>query len=455
MDTIVAVATPPGAGGIGIVRMSGPEAVTVAERLFRRPGGAPLSAAAPLHLVLGAAVDPRSGEPIDEVLAVRMPAGRSYTGEPVVELQAHAGKAVLDAIVAGALACGARIAEPGEFTRRAFLGGRLDLSQAEAVADLIAAESEEARRQALRQLQGETGSAVRSLRERLLDLVGAAEALLDFAEEEQLPDRFDHAAIEAIAAEIRELVAWGKAGNSVRDGLKVVVTGRTNAGKSSLFNKILDSPRSIVTPAPGTTRDFIEERATVCGVPVVLVDTAGIRDPGDAAEAEGIRRSMSLLYSADLVLHLIDRSAPLHDADREMLLRLRERPSLVVATKTDLPQELDTDALLEQVPGPGLFPLSLVDGSGYDPLLRALAERCRGLRAERRGGNASPNLRHQAILARTLSCLESAVAFAGTGPLDLLATELRSALDSLGEITGETATEEVLERIFSRFCIGK
>ena len=308
-DTIAAVATAAGEGGIGIVRISGPGAPAIGARLFRGRGGRPLSEAAPFRLTLGAAVD-RSGDVIDEVLAVRMPPGRSYTGEATVEIQAHGGPAVLEAILGEALAAGAREAQPGEFTKRAFLGGRIDLAQAEAVAELIAARSVAARRRAVRQLQGKAGERVRELRRDLLDCLAYGEALIDFGEEEGIADPLPGTALGEIARGIRGLLEEGRAGARGTEGSSVVFIGLPNSGKSSIFNKLSDSSRSIVTPDPGTTRDYVEERAMLRGIRVVLTDTAGIRATEDRAEAEGVRRGLACAREARLVLLVVDGSLP-------------------------------------------------------------------------------------------------------------------------------------------------
>lgn len=456
-DTVVAVSTPPGEGGIGIVRLSGPAATTIADRLFQPRRGGRLSSRPPFHLFLGVVIDPRTEEPIDEALAVRMPPGRSYTGEPMVELQTHGGRAILDGIIGSALACGARIAAPGEFTRRAFLNGRLDLSQAEAVAELIHAESEDARCLALRQMLGETGREIRALRERLLELVSQAEAFLDFSEEEGITVPLDQAMIAALALEMRHLASRGRKDNPRREGIRAVIVGRPNVGKSSLFNMLVDSNRSIVTPTPGTTRDFIEERAFIDGFPVVLIDTAGIHPSQDPVEAEGITRSEAHILSSDIVILLIDGSEPLLPSDHELVARLKGLSPIMVITKIDLPRTCSADTFRAHLPGIDLIELSVRTGEGYEAFRTSLAQRCRKRLGTMRPPLTSPNLRHQEILERASGLLDKVVTGLDSQPfsIDLVATDLRSSLNCLGEITGETATEEILDRIFSRFCIGK
>jgi tRNA modification GTPase len=454
-DTIAAIATAPGEGGIGIVRVSGPAAPDVAEAIFRGRGGRRLADASPSLLVLGAVVDPASGQPIDEVLAVRMPEGRSYTGQATLEIHAHGGRAVLDAVLGAALAAGARPADPGEFTKRAFLSGRIDLAQAEAVAGIIAADTEQERRAALAQLQGGLSGEVRALRELLLDLVAAAEAAVDFEDDEGAAEPPAAAEVAAVAKEVRALVARGRA-HAGRQGATVVIAGRTNAGKSSLFNMLLNFERSIVAPVPGTTRDYVAERSVIEGSAMTLVDTAGLRESGDAVEAEGVRRSRRQILAADLVVACVDGSEPLEEGDLALLEELRGRDPIVVITKADLPQRIDRATLERRVPGIARFTLSVVAGDGCAPFIAALAARCAGPQSGP-GSSAAPNARHLDALRRAAEFLDTAEDLLGgrTPAVDRAAVELQGALSALGEVTGETADDEVLDRVFSRFCIGK
>lgn len=455
-DTIAAVATGAG-GGIGIVRISGPAALGVGGSIFRGRGGRSLGEAPPFLLGLGTAVAPGSCEPLDEALAVWMPAGRSYTGETTVEIHAHGGPAVLEAVLQAAIAAGARLAEPGEFTKRAFLGGRLDLTQAEAVAAIIGAESELERRCALANLRGGLAVAVRHLRGRLLELVAGAQAALDFGDEEDAGEDPTPAAVVELAREIRELAGRGRAARVATRGPRVAIAGRPNSGKSSLFNVLVNFERSIVAPGPGTTRDYVEERAVIGGAAVTLIDTAGLRRSDDPVEAEGVTRSWKQIEESDLLVVLIDGSQPATDEDAALLAAARARSSIVVASKSDLPAATARDGLSSLGGDLPVFPLSTLTGEGLPPFVAALAARCRAAQPAETAIAVAPNLRHQEALDRAATALDGAgeLLSGGRPRLDLAADELLSALAALDEITGEQAADGVIEAIFGRFCVGK
>lgn len=454
-ETIAAVATPPGEGGVAIVRISGSQAVRVASRIFRGRGGRSLEKASPWKLLLGDLVDPTTDEPIDEVLAVRMPAGRSYTGEPTVEIHGHGGRLVIDAVLGATLKAGARLAEPGEFTKRAFLSGRLDLTQAEAVAQLIAAESENGRRLALVHLHGGLTGSIQEIRRRLLDLIADMESILDLEEDEGAEP--STAELERIAGDVRNLTAAGRNIPPTGEGLKVVFAGRTNSGKSSLFNKLLNFERSIVTSLPGTTRDYVEGRISTGGGLITLIDTAGLRSSDDPAEVLGMLRSRRQISEADLILFLIDGSLATREEDALLPEELRDRSLIVVINKADLPMRLDLQEVRSQFPRSPIHVLSARTGEGCQSLKEVLSRRCRELLGAEIAPRATPNRRQRDALERAGTFLDRAVerGFRKEYPLDQTAADLRSALDAIGEITGETATEDILERIFSRFCVGK
>jgi tRNA modification GTPase len=455
-DTIAAVATGAG-GGIGIVRISGPDALAIGARVFRGGGGRSLEAGAPFLLVLGTAHDPDSREPIDEVLAVRMPEGRSYTGEPTVEIQGHGGRVVLEAVLQATLRAGARLAGPGEFTRRAFISGRLDLTQAEAVAELICAEDDATRRAALRQLHGAVAGEVNRLRERLLDLVANVEAALDFEEGEIPDDLPSPAQVDSLAGDIRQLAVRAGGAAGVPGAISVAFAGRANSGKSSIFNYLLNFKRSIVAPVPGTTRDYIEERSMIGGASVTLIDTAGLRATFDAVEAEGVRRSIKRIEDAGIVILVLDGSEPNHPDDGCLFDLALDRSPIVVVSKSDLPLRLDPDTFRTRTTGLAMFTLSAVTGAGFPDFIAALTSRCQAAGQVAGFSTAAPGLRHRDALERAAGHLDAAAlqARSGDGFLDQMALELLAALAALGEITGQAATEEILERIFSRFCIGK
>lgn len=451
LDTIAAIATPLGEGGLAVLRVSGPQALAVADRCFVPRGRhAQKPSEAPSHtLHYGHVV--RDGRVVDEVMAAVMRAPRTFTTEDTVEITCHGGllpaRLVLDAL----LAAGARLAQPGEFTRRAFLHGRLDLAQAEAVADLIHARTELALAAANEQLAGHLSRRIGLLRDDLLNLLAHVEAHLDFPDEDIAPDtqarlleRLDRA-----GAFLEELLRTANEGQILRRGLRVAIVGRPNAGKSSLLNRLLGHDRAIVSPVAGTTRDTIEETADIRGLPLVFIDTAGLREAADDLEAEGIRRSRESLARADLILHVLDASAPLAGADREHLEELAGRKRLLVANKADLPPQLD-------LPGETLHRVSCLTGDGIEALKDALRDTVRsgGIGAEML--QVMINSRHQDALRRAREAAGHAAAALRDGvPLDLVALDLRLAVQAVGEVVGQTATEDLLDSIFSQFCLGK
>lgn len=453
-ETIAAIATGQGAGGIGIVRLSGPDALAIGSRVFRGRGGRSLESTPPLTLLLGTVAAPATGEPLDEALALHMRAGRSYTGEPTVEIQCHGGRAVLDAVLRAVLGAGARPAAPGEFTKRAFLSGRIDLSQAEAIAELIAAGTEGERRAAYSRLRGEIGDRARALHGRLLDLVAAAETILDHGDEETEAVGPDCASITALATELRDLAALGESRERSLCGHTVVIAGRVNSGKSSIFNKLCEYERSIVSPLPGTTRDYVAEQSWVNGSLVNLVDTAGLRESLDPIEQEGIHRSRARIHESDILVIVIDGSVPADEADLRLVDEFRGRRPIIVLSKSDLPCRADRTALSRGYPEIEILELSTLDLDGCRYLARSLAQRCR--ESDQEGEGIAPNLRHRCSLLSAAAALEASAGLLGSdAPLDLAVAELHGALSALREITGESAGEAVIERIFSRFCIGK
>jgi tRNA modification GTPase len=445
-DTIAAIATAPGRGGIGIVRVSGSSCRSIANALL---GCVPEPRAAELHRFLDAAA-----EPIDEGLALYFPGPASFTGEDVLELHGHGGPVVMDLLLRRVLELGARPAAPGEFTQRAFLNDKLDLAQAEAVADLIDSGSAEAARAALRSLQGEFSSQVHALAEAVLELRMWVEAAIDFPEEEVdfLGDRALAARLEFIRHRFAELAETARQGALLRDGLTIVIAGRPNAGKSSLLNRLAGYDAAIVTPIPGTTRDVLRERIEIDGLPVHVLDTAGLRESPDEVEAEGIRRAHRELARADRVLFVVDASddEAVAAIDADLATLPSDAPRTVVLNKIDrLAGEpgMDPD-------GPVRVHLSAATGAGLD-LLRAHLKDCVGFHPAG-SGVLSARARHLEALRRARAHVEEAHRLlterhAG----ELVAQELTDAQKQLGEITGEVSSDDLLGRIFSSFCIGK
>lgn len=452
-QTIIAPATPPGEGGVGIIRLSGPLAESALLRFFhssRRP--APFTSHRLYHGHLRSAAD----EPIDEVLAVVMRAPHSFTREDVVEIHCHGGPTVMQRILDLFLDRGeVRLARPGEFTLRAFLNGRLDLAQAEAVIDLIRCRSEAACGVAMRQLEGRLSQAIHGFRDELAELLALVEAHIDFSEEEIEPPPRDRLAAVGrdVLGRMGRLLATFEEGRALREGLSVLILGRPNVGKSSLLNALLGEARAIVTDVPGTTRDTIEETLTLGGLPLRLVDTAGIRLTADPVEAEGVRRAHLKVASADLVLLVIDGSVPPTDDDLLALGACKDARLLLVVNKLDLPGA----PLPEPFAALSMARISTHTGEGLDELTQRMAAFFTTAAAgEGRESVLLSDRRHREALLRARDALARFCAEAGaTASLELLAIELRDALQALGEITGETTPDEILERIFSRFCIGK
>ena len=445
-DTIAAVATAPGRGGIGIVRVSGRGCRSIAEGLL---GRVPEPRSAELHRFLDA-----TGEPIDEGIALYFPAPASFTGEDVLELQGHGGPVVMDLLLRRTLELGARAAEPGEFTQRAFLNDKLDLTQAEAVADLIDSGSAQAARAALRSLQGEFSSQVHDLAEAVLELRMWVEAAIDFPEEEVdfLGDRALDARLEFIRHRFAGLAETARQGALLRDGLTLVIAGRPNAGKSSLLNRLAGYDAAIVTPIPGTTRDVLRERIEIDGLPLHVLDTAGLRESPDEVEAEGIRRAHREITRADRVLFVVDASdaAAVASIEADLAGLPTDAPRTVVLNKID---RLGQPPRIEAVE-PTRVHLSAATGAGLD-LLRIHLKDCVGFHPAG-SGVLSARARHLEALRRARAHVEEAHRLlierhAG----ELVAQELTDAQKQLGEITGEVTSDDLLGRIFSSFCIGK
>lgn len=445
-DTIAAVATPPGRGGVGIVRVSGALAPDIAREMFGKLPGARVA-------TFGVFRDAQ-GNALDQGLALYFPAPHSFTGENVLELHGHGGPVVLDALLARVLECGARLARPGEFSERAFLNGKLDLAQAEAVADLIEAGSGEAARAALRSLEGEFSRRVRTIVDALVQLRMHVEAALDFPEEELdfLVDVRILSGLDRLATDMEGLAADAQQGVLLHDGMTVVIAGPPNAGKSSLLNALARSDAAIVSPIPGTTRDVLRERIHIDGMPLHVVDTAGLRDSTNAIEAEGVRRARAQMQRADLVLFVTDDadsdSAAVQIASQHVP---GELPLLHVRNKIDLSGRAAGQT--ETATGVEIA-LSAVTGAGLDALRDHLKQRM-GYRS----GNAglfSARRRHLDALSRARAAVEQGHArLSETRAGELLAEELRVAQNALGEITGEFTADDLLGRIFSEFCIGK
>ncbi len=452
-ETITAISTPLGESGIGIVRLSGKEALGIASRIFRSPRGKGPEEACSHSILYGRIVDPADGDVVDEVLLSVMKAPNTYTREDVVEINCHGGMIPLRRVLELTIREGARLAEPGEFTFRAFMNGRIDLSQAEATADLIRAKTERSSALALQQLSGSLSRKIASLREALIGVCAHIEAYIDFPEEDidvQTADELLQR-LNMVISELKRLSSSYDEGRFFREGVSAAIVGRPNVGKSSLLNALVERERAIVTELPGTTRDVIEEYLNIDGLPLRIMDTAGIREAHNLAESEGVRRSLQAIDGADLVLAVLDISVPLGEEDLEIIERVKNRRSIVVLNKSDLPHLLEEDLL------PGEMTrvrISAKTGEGLGSLKREIGSALSGGGASE--GLMVTNLRHKLAIDRAAEALARGGEALREGmPSEITALELREGLNRLGEISGEVTTEEILERIFSQFCIGK
>ena len=476
-DTIAAIATPLGEGGLAVIRLSGPQALAVADRCFVPTGKTVVkpSAAATHTIHFGHVV--RNEQNVDEALLAVMRAPRTFTREDVVEITCHGGllpaKLVLDTVLAN----GARVAEPGEFTRRAFLNGRIDLAQAEAVADLIHSRTELALRAANEQLAGKLSQRINELRDELVKTLAHVEAHIDFPDEDIAPDTRNQllARLERGVAFMDELLRTANEGQILRRGIRAAIIGRPNAGKSSLLNQLLGRDRAIVSAIPGTTRDTIEETANIRGLPVVFIDTAGLREARDEIEFEGIRRSRQSLQNAEFILHVFDVSEPLTEADKKYLAEFAAKKRILVLNKTDLPSKLDlpdSSSPDTQHPTPDSQPLppdtrhstlgsplvrvSCLTGQGLETLKDTIKELAWSGEIKAEMLEVMINSRHQEALNRArAAAVRTLEALRADQTLELVALDLRIAVNAVGEIVGKTTTEDLLDMIFSQFCIGK
>jgi tRNA modification GTPase len=455
-DTIAAIATPIGEGGLAVIRISGSQALAVADKSFVPAGKNSLKpSAASTHTIhFGKIV--RDEKVIDEVLLAVLRAPRTFTREDTVEISCHGGilpaKLVLDAV----LQSGARLAEPGEFTKRAFLNGRIDLTQAEAVADLIHSRTELALAAANEQLAGKLSQRINQLRDDLMHTLAHVEAHIDFPDEDIAPDTKDKL-LERLEAGVKfmdELLRTANEGQILRRGIRAAIVGRPNAGKSSLLNQLLGRDRAIVSHIPGTTRDTIEETANIRGLPVIFIDTAGLREARDEIEQEGIRRSRESLAQAEFILHVLDASEPLTKADTDYFAEFAGKKRILVRNKTDLPPKLEKSEIKHLKSG--IVDVSCTTGQGIEGLKDTIKELAWSGEIKAEMLQVMINSRHQEALNRARTATRTTIdALLADVPLDLVAIDLHIAVNAVGEIVGKTTTEDLLDSIFSQFCIGK
>ncbi len=457
-DTIAAIATAPGIGGIGIIRISGAEALPLLHKIF--VPNTPRSHYISHKLYYGVVIDHSTGQIFDEALAVYMRAPHTYTREDIVELHCHGSYLVLQGILRTLFALGVRPAQNGEFTKRAFLAGRIDLTQAEAVLDLLQAQTDKSARLAANQLRGELYSILEDIRKELTAILALLEVAIDFPDDDVEIFNGIQIAVQlrsTIIAPLQRLIDLSEQGKIVREGIKIVITGQPNVGKSSLLNALLQEERALVTPLPGTTRDTIEELIAIRGIPVHLVDTAGIRMHENPVEAMGIERARQKVHQADMVLFLVDALAGIGESDRELYLNLQGKKHLIVVNKRDLVTSEQLRTIIAQFPQDRILAISAKNHQGIDDLQEAIYQSITADNGEIcEQMTCAPNTRHRAVLQKTLdACLKFEQAMQSGVPVDLLAVEIQEALDALGDITGITTPDDVLDVVFSRFCLGK
>lgn len=454
-DTIAAIATPLGESGIGVIRISGSKAYDVGDAIFQSKSSLPLAQRRDRSIQYGLIVDD-DGKAVDEVILLIMKGPRSYTAEDVLEIQCHGGRQSLSEILGLVLRHGARLANPGEFTQRAFVNGRIDLAQAEAVMDVIQAKSAQGLTSAVSQLEGRLSRVVGDMRLHLTDFITRLEVTVDYPEEDleeiEVPDIAG--AIREMERRLDDMLAESKSGRMMRDGVMAAIAGTPNAGKSSLLNRFLETERAIVTDVPGTTRDVIEEWISIQGVPICLVDTAGIRSTDDTVEQIGVRRAKEYMDRADIILVVVDQSRPLQEEDRQILEMARGRQALIVLNKEDLQPAFETEEL--QSYGLPILSISASTGAGMGELKDAMLSLAlqQGLTAAQSALLA--NTRHIELVRQSREALQRALDTIEAGmPVDCAIVDIREAWELLGSITGDTVHDDIIEEIFSRFCLGK
>ena len=454
-DTIAAIATPLGESGIGVIRISGSKAYDVGDAIFKSKSSLPLAQRRDRSIQYGLIVDD-DGKAVDEVILLIMKGPRSYTAEDVLEIQCHGGRQSLSEILGLVLRHGARLANPGEFTQRAFVNGRIDLAQAEAVMDVIQAKSAQGLTSAVSQLEGRLSRVVGDMRLHLTDFITRLEVTVDYPEEDlediEVPDIAG--AIREMERRLDDMLAESKSGRMMRDGVMAAIAGTPNAGKSSLLNRFLETERAIVTDVPGTTRDVIEEWISIQGVPICLVDTAGIRSTDDTVEQIGVRRAKEYMDRADIILVVVDQSRPLQEEDRQILETARGRQALIVLNKEDLQPAFETEEL--QSYGLPILSISASTGAGMGALKDAMLSLAlkQGLTAAQSALLA--NTRHIELVRQSREALQRALDTIEAGmPVDCAIVDIREAWELLGSITGDTVHDDIIEEIFSRFCLGK
>ncbi|OEH86481.1 tRNA uridine-5-carboxymethylaminomethyl(34) synthesis GTPase MnmE [Desulfuribacillus stibiiarsenatis] len=454
-DTIAAIATAIGEGGIGIIRVSGIDAIHIVDKIFK--GKVSLSTVE-THTIHYGKITNQDNQMIDEVLVSVFKAPRTYTSEDVVEINCHGGVLPVTKVLERTIEAGARLAEPGEFTKRAFLNGRIDLSQAEAIIDVIRSKTDLSLKAAMSQVQGKLSNDIANLRNKMIELMAHIEVTIDYPEhdvEEVTKDRVVNTSKEVVV-EIDKLLENSEQGKIIRDGISAVIVGRPNVGKSSLLNAILRENRAIVTDIPGTTRDILEEYINVKGIPVRIIDTAGIRETEDVVEKIGVERSRKAMEDADLTLLILNAFEELHEYDIELLKAIEEKHAIIVLNKTDLPQKISKDSINSYLKNQPIVSLSAKEEEGIEDLYSEIERIFLSGQIRQSDFSFVTNTRHIALLkSARASVLDVLQGIEQDMPMDILAIDLKTAWDTLGEVVGETVSEGLIDQLFSQFCLGK
>lgn len=457
-DTIAAISTPPGTGGIGIIRLSGKDVFSIVNPIFKGKKNQDLSTLRSHSIHYGHIIDKETSKAIDEVLVMVMKAPNTYTKEDIIEINCHGGIVSVRKVLEQVLRMGARLAEPGEFTKRAFLNGRIDLSQAEAVIDIIEAKTDMSLSTAMDQLEGSLSHRIGELREELIEMMAHIEAAIDYPEydiEELGYDRV-RKRIEDIRAKIHRLLDTADSGKILREGVKTAIVGKPNVGKSSLLNALLREQRAIVTNIPGTTRDVLEEYINISGIPFKLIDTAGIRETEDVVEQIGVSRSKDIIESADLIIMILDLSTTLTEEDKYIMDLIEDKKKLVLLNKTDLPAKLDKEEIYNRFSQSEILEISAKNKKDVEKLEETLKEMFMSGKINMEDSVMITNLRHKDALIKADDSLKDALSTIDMGmPEDCLSIDLTNAYKYLGEITGESVQDDLIKKIFSQFCLGK
>ena len=456
-DTITSISTPMGEGAIGIVRLSGPEAVEICDKLYK---GKKKLKDVPSHTInYGHIIDPETDEVVEEVMISVLRAPKTFTREDIIEINCHGGILTINRILELTMTHGARMAEPGEYTKRAFLNGRIDLSQAEAVMDFIRSKTDRASKVAMNQIEGRLSDLIKRQRQSILEILAQVEVNIDYPEYDDVEDattEFLLAQSKKIKNEINQLLETGTQGKIMREGLSTVIVGKPNVGKSSMLNNLIQDNKAIVTEVAGTTRDVLEEYVNVRGVPLRLVDTAGIRDTEDIVEKIGVERSRKALSEADLILFVLNNNEPLTEEDRTLYEVIKTEDAIVIVNKTDLERRLDIEEVKTMIGDTPLIQTSMLKQEGIDELELQIRDLFFGGEVQNQDMTYVSNSRHISLLKQARQTIQDAIDAAEAGiPMDMVQIDLTRTWEILGEIIGESASDELINQLFSQFCLGK